>query len=92
LNQNSLLALENSLFLLIREFVSKRKQLREKFQSLTGMVGNFAKFPVIFPVSRELATETGPIRTASPANQSDLRACPVCIARIRAIAEFFDAA
>ncbi len=44
------------------------------------------RFPVKFPVSRELIAETRSISTASPANQSGLYDWHICIAIIRAVA------
>jgi hypothetical protein len=47
-----------------------------------------AKFPIKLPVSRELATETSPINTEAPANQSSHFVYPVCIVTLCAVAKF----
>ena len=56
-----------------------RDSVKPKFQEN-------ARFPVKFPVSKEVVTETGSTSTASPANQSGLLVRRFRIARIRAAA------
>jgi hypothetical protein len=61
-----------SLFLFLGNL---RKNPDEPLEICSGSAAkavNFAKFPVKFPVSREWRSETGPICTGSPANQSSL--------------------
>jgi hypothetical protein len=68
LNYQSLFEVKISLFLTPGNWSKKPDDLLEICSGSTGKTENFAKFPVKFPVSRELRSETGPICTGSPAN------------------------
>src|SRR5712664_2231949 len=69
-SRNSLFLRNNSLFPNRR--VPDQSAVKWRLFRSKGDLGGLesSKFPVIFPVSREFAVETGSLRTAPPTNQS----------------------
>jgi hypothetical protein len=74
---NSLILVENSLFLLRKFPVPMSREFRTKSPEIIGLAGRLmreaspktVKFPVLFPVTRELVVETGSRTTASATTQ-----------------------
>ncbi len=68
----SLFGASSSLFLHLGNYGARALKSRAPLVVVSGNGRLAAKFPVKFPVRRELPPETGAISTASPANQSGL--------------------